>query len=326
MRLLRALRRAARPNVHGKAFRFSPTPKHYRMAFVGTVGAGASLLAVMAMPVAHAEEIAADGSSKQIEEPEYTLFQKCLAETIGTGALISIGCGVVGALKYANYPIGPFGVSAVWGATVMLVVYSIGDISGAHINPAITASLAINKPDDFPAEHIPYYVSSQMLGATVASLGTYGLFRHGIQALEVKEGIKRGSVASAQIYNGAFGLIADPKYVRGPGSHLAIEIMATSFLSFFVFALSDEDNTIPKQATPALVGATVMTLVNTFAPLTGCGMNPARDLGPRLVTAVTGWGPVAFKSAWLYTVGPVIGAVLGGATYNAFKPNKRSSA
>eukprot|EP00954_Amorphochlora_amoebiformis_P006985 543440-Amorphochlora_amoeboformis.AAC.1 len=53
-----------------------------------------------------------------------------------------------------------------------------------------------------------------MLGATVASLGTYGLFRHGIQALEVKEGIKRGSVASAQIYNGAFGLIADPKYVR----------------------------------------------------------------------------------------------------------------
>eukprot|EP00954_Amorphochlora_amoebiformis_P019487 1332992-Amorphochlora_amoeboformis.AAC.2 len=97
----------------------------------------------------------------QIEEPEYTLFQKCLAETIGTGALISIGCGVVGALKYANYPIGPFGVSAVWGATVMLVVYSIGDISGAHINPAITASLAINKPDDFPAEHIPYYVSSQ---------------------------------------------------------------------------------------------------------------------------------------------------------------------
>eukprot|EP00954_Amorphochlora_amoebiformis_P019486 1332992-Amorphochlora_amoeboformis.AAC.1 len=69
MRLLRALRRAARPNVHGKAFRFSPTPKHYRMAFVGTVGAGASLLAVMAMPVAHAEEIAADGSSKQVWSP-----------------------------------------------------------------------------------------------------------------------------------------------------------------------------------------------------------------------------------------------------------------
>ena len=65
------------------------------------------------------------------------------------------------------------------------------------------------------------------------------------------------------------------------------------------------------------MGAAVTTLVSVFGPVTGCGMNPARDLGPRLVTLLAGWGAAATTSWWIYTLGPVMGGVLGGMTYQA---------
>merc|ERR1712107_846050 len=72
---------------------------------------------------------------------------------------------------------------------------------------------------------------------------------------------------------------------------------------------------------PVLIGSVVAVLITIFGPLTGCGMNPARDLGPRLVSFAAGWGSVAWSHWWIYTLGPVVGAVLGGAFYTfAFKP------
>ena len=93
---------------------------------------------------------------------------------------------------------------------------------------------------------------------------------------------------------------------------------------FTIFALTDEKKSVPSGAAPALIGTTVTALAAQFAPVTGCGMNPARDLGPRLVTAATGWGPAAWHPAWwVYSAGPIIGAVLGGATYNTLMTNKK---
>ena len=89
-------------------------------------------------------------------------------------------------------------------------------------------------------------------------------------------------------------------------------------LAFCIFAFTDEANTMPPDAAPLAIGATVTTLISTFGPVTGCGMNPARDLGPRLVTLCTGWGGAALSSAWVYTLGPVAGAVLGGKAYQAY--------
>jgi glycerol uptake facilitator-like aquaporin len=84
-----------------------------------------------------------------------------------------------------------------------------------------------------------------------------------------------------------------------------------------VFAITDPNKTVPDAAGPVLVGGTVATLILGVAPLTGCGMNPARDLGPRLVTAAVGWGGAAMSPGfWIYTAGPFAGAVLGGALYN----------
>ena len=85
-----------------------------------------------------------------------------------------------------------------------------------------------------------------------------------------------------------------------------------------ISALTDPANkAVPAGAAAPLIGLTVTALIAHFGPLTGCGMNPARDLGPRFVTAVTGWGKVAFSHPgwWIYTAGPFVGAVIGGSLY-----------
>ena len=90
----------------------------------------------------------------------------------------------------------------------------------------------------------------------------------------------------------------------------------TSILTFIILGAGDADAaSVPAGAQPAVIGAAVAALICTFGPVTGCGMNPARDLGPRLVTLLTGWGGAATKAWYAYTVGPVIGAVAGAFAY-----------
>ena len=124
----------------------------------------------------------------------------------------------------------------------------------------------------------------------------------------------RGAPGSAASYAGAFGIV--PSALRAPGT-LAAEVLATGALLFVIFALGDARNNVPAGAAPALVGATVTSLIAVFGPVTGAGMNPARDLGPRLVTLAAGWGGASLSGAAVYTAGPVIGAILGGGLYDA---------
>ena len=104
---------------------------------------------------------------------------------------------------------------------------------------------------------------------------------------------------------------------------LLVEAWATCVLAFVIFALTDQHNTATgrdKVAVPALIGATVSVLVSLYAPLTQAGMNPARDLGPRVFAAMAGWGTVALPGPrggfWVYVVGPIVGALVGAALYD----------
>ena len=78
---------------------------------------------------------------------DYSLFQKCVAEGLGTFMIVGGGCGAVCAAKFANYSLSPLGISLTFGACVTMAIYTTRDVSGAHLNPAITAALAINKPE-----------------------------------------------------------------------------------------------------------------------------------------------------------------------------------
>ena len=85
---------------------------------------------------------------------------------------------MVCACRYANYPMGPMGIPVIFGACVTMAVYTTRDISGAHLNPAVTASFALNRPDDCPKSIIAPYVAAQMFGATLAGAVNYSVYKH----------------------------------------------------------------------------------------------------------------------------------------------------
>jgi MIP family channel proteins len=298
---------------------------HWRRVGASAVALGAAAGVVnsgLAFPPALCEASHEQGSTPKAATSQPSLMAKCVAEAVGTGLIIQGGCGVVCAAKYAGSGVGTFGLAAVWGVSVMLAVYATAPISGAHLNPAVTCALVAC--DKAPAEEAPFYIGAQLAGATVAAAVNYLIFSAGIKALEAAQQVKRGSAASTAIFHGAFGMVPTAALVSPVGA-LVAEAWMTAVLVFCIFAFTDPEGAVPDGAGPATIGATVATLVAVFGPVTGCGMNPARDLGPRLVTLCTGWGGAALSSCWIYTLGPLAGAVLGGKAY-LYLASTRSSA
>ena len=239
------------------------------------------------------------------------LTRKLAHEATGTALIVLIGCGCVSSAKYLASGLALGGASIIWGTAVSLAVYATRDASGAHLNPAITAALTVHR--DLPPTVGALYVAAQITGAVVAAAVNYAIFAGPIAAFEKREGIIRGTPASASSFAGAFALV--PSAPRA--STLAAEALATGLLAFLVFAVTDPESSVPAAAAPALVGASVTALVAVFGPVTGAGMNPARDLGPRLIAALAGWRGAARGGTIIYTVGPILGAIAGGGAYDA---------
>lgn len=251
----------------------------------------------------------------QCEESQEVTKDMLIAEAMGTGIIVHGGCGIVCAGKYLNPGLTLPAMAMVWGTSVALAVYVTRDISGAHLNPAVTMALAANMPDACDWNKAFQFIGAQTFGAAVAGGINYAIFNKAISNFEAAEGIKRGSKGSWSSFNGAFGMVPTKEIISVPKAFMA-EIWMTSALVYLIFGLTDDKKTVPEGAAPALIGGAVMALVGMYGPVTGCGMNPARDLGPRLVTALAGWkGAAASPGWWIYTAGPVVGAVLGGAFY-----------
>jgi MIP family channel proteins len=242
------------------------------------------------------------------------LARKLAFEAAGTGLIVLLGCGCVSSAKFLASGLSLGGASLVWGSTVALAVFATREASGAHLNPAVTAALAVHRPDSVPPPLAAAYAGAQVAGAAAGAAANYAVFGGAIRAFEAREKLlPRGAPSSAASFAGAFALA--PSALRGPGT-LAAEALATGALAFLIFAIGDPKNNVPGGAAPALVGASVTCLVAVFGPVTGAGMNPARDLGPRLVATAAGWRGTA-ASAAIYTVGPVCGAIAGGGLYDA---------
>ena len=258
----------------------------------------------------------------------YTLAQKCAAEALGVFVIITGGCGAVCASNFGGAPLTHFQVAAAFGLAVTMAVYLTRDVSGAHLNPAITAALAVHDPEACPADTVAPYVGAQMFGATIGAALNWAAYRGGIASAHAAAGVVPGTAASAQLLSGAFHMIPNWGLVKSSPGALLGEMAMTAALAFVVFAIGDPDKSFPAAAAPALVGATVATIVLPGGPLTQCGMNPARDLGPRLVAAMQGGlkGAALTPAAWVYTVGPIVGAIAGGALYNATLRKKKKMA
>ncbi|KAA8496329.1 Glycerol uptake facilitator protein [Porphyridium purpureum] len=274
-----------------------------------------------------------------------SLLQQCLAEAIGTGMIVLFGVGIVNAAVFTGAQVGIWQVAVVWGFGVSLAIYCTASISGAHLNPAVSFALALLRPEEFPLRKLVPYWIAQFAGAIVAAAINLLAYSGPTAAFEARNNIIRGepsSILSAQAYGEYFpnpGLMysSAPAFAGDPAAinpaldwtlgtvtvwgSLGIEAWGTAVLMFVILALTDKRNTalVQKEMAPFFIGFTVASLISLYAPMNQAGYNPARDWGPRIVSAMAGWGKVAFpgpqNGCWTYLVGPLIGAPIGGAFY-----------
>jgi glycerol uptake facilitator protein len=234
------------------------------------------------------------------------------AETIGTAILILLGDGVVAAVllnhskaQNSGWIVITFG----WGMGVMVAVYAVGQFSGAHLNPAVTVGLWVNGNID--GSDVPKYLIGEFLGAMIgATLVFLAYFQH--FAATEDPGLK-------------LAVFSTGPAIRNPLWNLTTEILGTMILLVGVLGITDPGNkgVGTAQLGGLLVGLLVLAIGLSLGGPTGYAINPARDLGPRIMHAVLpipGKGPSDWGYAWIPVVGPLIGGAIGAIIYNVAWP------
>lgn len=201
-------------------------------------------------------------------------MRKAAAEFIGTYAMVFAGTGAIITNDLSFGAVTHVGVALTFGMIVMAMIYAVGDVSGAHLNPAVTLGFVAARR--MPAREAGPYVASQCAGATAAS-GTLRLLFPTHPTL--------GATAPA----------------GSLGQSLALETVLTAILMFVILRVSSGSK--EKGITAGIAVGAVVGLEALFAgPICGASMNPARSLGPALVSG-------HFASLWIYFAGPALGAL-----------------
>jgi glycerol uptake facilitator protein len=240
-------------------------------------------------------------------------MQAYLGEFIGTMLLIIFGDGVVAGVLLKNSKAENSGwivITFGWAMGVAVAVYCVGQVSGAHINPAVTIGLAAT--GQFGWLQVPGYVIAQFLGAFVGGIIVWLAYLPHWRPTE-DPGLKLGVFCTAPAY-------------RATGPNLITEIIGTAVLLFGVLGISanagavggDLSAVIASGLNPLLVGLLVLGIGLSLGGPTGYAINPARDLGPRIAHAVlpiAGKGSNDWEYSWIPVVGPIIGGILGAGLF-----------
>lgn len=249
-------------------------------------------------------------------------------EFLGTFLLVFFGCGSVASAVTTGALVGVFQVAIVWGFGIATAIYLTGSLSGAHLNPAVTISMAVF--GGFPKKLILPYIAIQMLGAFLAAAILYLIFAQPIAHYEMHNEITRGmpgSESSARVFGEFFpspgdgGLTRQSHTFMSHGGAFLTELIGTAILLLVIFAVTDPQNkSIPQPLIPLTIGLTVTLLICLMGPLTMACFNPARDFAPRVFSTLAGWGKIPFTAngiGWLtvYIIAPILGGLLGGLIY-----------
>lgn len=212
-------------------------------------------------------------------------IEKYLAELIGTFILVFVAVGSIGLNNATNESIGTFGIAALTGLAVATVIYIFGNISGAHINPAVTISLFVARQIDF--QRSLSYITSQLTGGVAACLLLWNIFPMVVSGNNI----------------GATSLSSEISFTVG----IVIEAILTFFLVFTIFGLLVDNKSSIKYENIA-VGIIVFLNIIIGASLTGASMNPARTFGPAI-----------FIGYWtdhlVYWIGPCAGGIIAAVLY-----------
>ncbi|MEU9436837.1 MIP/aquaporin family protein [Streptomyces sp. NPDC048252] len=253
-----------------------------------------------------------------------------IGETIGTAILILLGGGVCAAVTLKASKARNAGWLAItfgWGFAVLTAVYTSAPLSGAHLNPAVTLALAI-KDDDW--SNVPVYWAGQLLGAAIGAtlvwIAYYGQFHAHLTDKEIvgepaTETTAAKSVEAREQGAGpVLGVFSTGPEVRVVWQNLATEIIGTIVLVLAVLTqgLNDKGNGLGNLG--ALITALVVVSIGlSLGGPTGYAINPARDLGPRIVHALLplpNKGGSDWSYAWIPVVGPLIGGAIAAGIYN----------
>jgi MIP family channel proteins len=214
-----------------------------------------------------------------------------LAELIGTFFLVLAGTASAVAaslnLPIAGLPADSLTVALSFGLSLIALVFALGHISGAHFNPAVTIGLASN--GKFPMKYVPFYVVAQMAGAIGAAFTVLYLFGH---------------KAKTMAYLGA----TLPAKGLNSWRVIVTEAIVTFLLMLVIMAIATDSRT-PKAAAGTAIGFTLTVGILIAGPLTGGALNPARALGPMIVSG-------KLTDFWAYIIGPIVGAILAAIIYN----------
>jgi glycerol uptake facilitator protein len=232
------------------------------------------------------------------------------AEVIGTAILILLGNGVVAGVllnhskaQNAGWIVITFG----WGMGVMLAVFAVGQFSGAHLNPAVTIGFAFQ--GSTPWSDVPEYLAGEFVGAFIgATLVWLAYLPH--WGTTEDPGLKLAAYSTAPA-------------IRNTPANLICEIIGTFVLVFGVLAIVSDQGAVDSGLVGLLVGLLVFVIGLSLGGPTGYAINPARDLGPRIMHAIlpiAGKGPSDWGYSWIPVVGPIIGGILGALAYDWWWP------
>jgi glycerol uptake facilitator protein len=231
---------------------------------------------------------------------EHSAAQRSLAEVIGTALLVYIGAGSVPAIlllesgSKAPFSGGDLGMIAfAFGLVVTAMIYTVGKVSGCHINPAVTFALAATKR--FPWKEVPLYWSSQVVGATLGAFAIWATFAG------------RGTALGY-----GFGVVNFDHGTVSWGSAFFAEAIGTAILMITVLGIVDARS--PQGWAGLVIGLAVVAIIITVGPLTNAAINPARAFGPLFVQTIDG----SHTHNWLKFLGAYLPADIFGATVAAF--------
>ncbi|MER7534346.1 MULTISPECIES: MIP/aquaporin family protein [unclassified Streptomyces] len=241
-----------------------------------------------------------------------------LGETIGTAVLILLGGGVCAAVTLKSSKARNAGWLAIafgWGFAVMTAVYMTASLSGAHLNPAVTIAIAIKDGD---WSNVPVYIAGQMLGAMIGAALVWVAYYGQFQAhLTDPETIGEKPIEGP---GPVLGVFSTGPEIRNTWQNLATEIIGTVVLVLAVLTQGLNDSGKGLGVLGALITAFVVVSIGlSLGGPTGYAINPARDLGPRIVHALLplpNKGGSDWSYSWIPVAGPLIGGALAAGIYN----------
>jgi aquaporin Z len=222
--------------------------------------------------------------------------KKYLAELMGTFVLVFMGCG--SAVIAGHFLGGTLGIAFAFGLSLLVMVYAIGDISGCHINPAVTVSMWV--AGKIKPKNAIMYIIMQCIGAIIASALLYAI-----------------AIGNPSYSLAANGLGQNGYGAASPGGFSMVSAFIAELVLTFIFLIvihGSTDERAPKGFAGISIGLSLVLIHIVGIPITGTSVNPARSLGPAVIV-----GGTALAQLWLFWVAPILGGILAAFVWRLFK-------